>query len=139
MAKVGAVELRELLQRTLEEVEGDQRIGPLLRASGLRLRLECPDVGVVLNIAASQDPVRHLRWSFDDRVDWKPKLELRMDAEVANRYLQGRESLAVAIARGRVRCRGHAHSALLYIPAARLIAEAYRRCAREHHPALVLD
>ena len=48
-----------------------------------------------------------------------------MTAEVANRYLQGRESLAIAIARGQVGCRGVA-DALLYLPAARLICEPYR-------------
>ena len=111
----------------------------MLRAAGLRLRIACPDVGLVLNVAASDEPDRHLRWSFDDRGDWKPKLELEMSAEVANRYLQGRESLAVAIAQGRIRCRGESHSALLLVPAARLIVEPYRRCAREHHPELILD
>ena len=43
-----------------------------------------------------------------------------MSAEVANRYLQGRESLAIAIARGQVRCRGESRAALAYLPAARL-------------------
>jgi hypothetical protein len=139
IAGIGAAELRDLLERTLEQVDDDERIGPLLRASGLALRIECPDVDLVLNVAASDEPGRHLRWAFSDRGDWSPKLELRMNADVVHRYLQGRESLAIAIARGRVRCRGESHSAMLYVPAVRLMVEPYRRCVREHHPRLVLD
>ena len=40
-------------------------------------------------------------WSFADDPGWSPKLVLRMTCAVANRYLHGRESLAIAIARRR--------------------------------------
>ena len=43
-----------------------------------------------------------------------------MDSATANGYLQGRESLAVAIARGQVRCSGDLKTALVYLPALRL-------------------
>jgi hypothetical protein len=135
---VSAQELRELLDRTLSELDRDDRLGPLIRATGMRLRLECPDVGVVLNVAASDSPDRHVRWAFSDDVDWEPRLELRMAADVANAYLQGKESLAVGIARGKVRCKGESKIALLYVPATRLIVEPYRRTVRELHPDLVL-
>ena len=59
-----------------------------------------------------------------------------MSAEVANRYLQGRESLAIAIARGQVRCRGGSRAALPYLPAARLICEPYRRVVEAEFPDL---
>jgi hypothetical protein len=135
---VSAEELRELLDHTLTELDRDDRLGPLIRATGMRLRLECPDVGLVLNVAASDSPDRHLRWAFTDDVDWEPRLELQMAADVANAYLQGKESLAVAIARGKVRCKGESKVALLYLPATRLIVEPYRRTVRELHPELVL-
>jgi hypothetical protein len=136
--RVSAEQLRELLDRTLTELDRDERLGPLIRATGIRLRLDCPDVGLVLNVAASERGDRHLRWAFSDDVDWDPRLELRMRSDVANAYLQGKESLAVAIARGKVRVRGESKVALLYVPTTRLIEEPYRRCARELHPALVL-
>jgi len=135
---VSAEELRELLDHTLTELDRDDRLGPLIRATGMRLRLECPDVGLVLNVAASDSPDRHLRWAFTDDVDWEPRLELQMASDVANAYLQGKESLAVAIARGKVRCKGESKVALLYLPATRLIVEPYRRTVRELHPELVL-
>jgi hypothetical protein len=136
--RVSAEQLRELLDRTLTELDRDERLGPLIRATGIRLRLECPDVGLVLNVAGSERGDRYLRWAFSDDVDWDPRLELRMRSDVANAYLQGKESLAVAIARGKVRVRGESKVALLYVPTTRLIVEPYRRCARELHPDLVL-
>jgi hypothetical protein len=137
--RVSAEQLRELLDRTLTELDRDERLGPVIRATGIRLRLECPDVGLVLNVASSEQGDRHLRWAFSDDVDWDPRLELRMSSEVANAYLQGKESLAVAIARGKVRVRGESKVALLYVPTTRLIVEPYRRCVRELHPDLALS
>jgi hypothetical protein len=137
-ASVPLDELRELLDRTLSELDADERLGPLIRATGMRMRLECPDVGLVLNVATSDSPDHHVRWAFSDDVDWTPRLELRMDSGVANAYLQGKESLAVAIARGKVRCRGESKVALLYVPATRLIAEPYRRAVQDLHPDLAL-
>jgi hypothetical protein len=135
---VSAEQLRELLDRALTELDRDERLGPLIRATGIRLRLECRDVGLVLNVAASERPERHLRWAFADNVDWEPRLELRMSSQVANAYLQGAESLAVAIARGKVRVRGDSKVALLYVPTTRLIVEPYRRSVRDLHPDLAL-
>ena len=85
------------------------------------MRFEFPDLGLVLNVAASEEPGHHLRWEFSDAVDWEPKLNLRMDSRIANAYLQGKESLAIAIARGRIRFDGdtRVRAALRARPAAR--------------------
>ena len=92
----------------------------MLRATGLRVRFDFPDLGMVLNVAASEELGHHLRWEFSDAVDWEPKLNLSMDSQIANAYLQGRESLAIAMAQGRVRYKGDTRCALLYVPALRL-------------------
>jgi hypothetical protein len=134
-ASIRAEDFRAALELALAEADGDERIGPRLRATRMRLRFEFPDCGMVLNLAAESD--RELRWSFSDQVDWRPDLELRMDSAVANRYLQGRESLAIAIARGRASYRGSSRVALQYLPAARLICEPYRRVIERGFPALV--
>jgi hypothetical protein len=99
------------------------------------MRLEFTDLGMVLNVAAA-DGDRNLTWSFADDPGWPPKMTLLMSSDVANRYLQGRESLAIGIARGQVRCRGDSRTALLYLPAARLLAEPYRRAVEADYPAL---
>jgi hypothetical protein len=131
-----ATEFRALLDEALSELDADEKSGPLLRAAGLRMRLEFPDLELVLNVASSDEPAHHLHWSFSDTVDWEPKLHLRMDSRIANAYLQGKESLAIAIARGRVRFNCDTRCALLYVPALRLVVGPYRRLVREEYPHL---
>ncbi|MDX6583738.1 MAG: hypothetical protein QOI10_2922 [Solirubrobacterales bacterium] len=128
-------QLRAALARTLGEVDADERLGPLIGATRLRMRFEFTDLGMALNVAAA-DRGHNLTWSFADDPGWPPKLTLMMSSEVANRYLQGAESLAIGIARGQVRWRGDSRTALLYLPAARLIAEPYRRVIEAEYPAL---
>jgi len=141
-AKVGtaldADEFRDLLDEVLADVDADDKAGSLLRAAGLRMRFRFPDLGMVLNVAPSEDPDHHLRWAFSDAVDWEPRLDLTMDSQVANAYLQGQESLAIGIARGRVRAEGDTRCALLYVPALRLVVDSYRRQIRLRHPRLVI-
>lgn len=120
-------ELREVLERLLEEADSDDRIGPILRAAHVRTRFEFTDVGLSLNVASSDEEDHFVKWSFANRAPWRPKLMLRMDSAVANRWLQGRESLAIAIARGRVRVSGETRSTLFFLPVARLLCDPYRR------------
>ena len=136
--RVDEAELRSLLDDALTEVDGDDRSGPLLRAAGLKVRFRFPDVDMVLNVTTSEEAEHYLRWAFSDDVDWEPKLELLMDSQVANAYLQGRESLAIAIARGRVKAKGDTRNALLYVPALRLIVEPYRKLVKDQAPHLAV-
>jgi len=129
-------EFRTLLEHVLSDVDADEKLGALLRAASLRVRFHYPDLGMILNVAASDRSGHHLRWAFSDDVPWSPKLRMEMDSSVANRYLQGRESLAVAIARGRVRVKGDSRVALLYLPAIRLVCEPYRRVLAAEYPHL---
>lgn len=128
-----AGDFRAALERALHEAGGDERIGPTICATGLRLRFVFTDTDLELNLSSSDD--HRLRWSFEP-VPWEPRLTLTMSSAVANRYLLGRESLAIAIARREVRVRGDARAALLYLPAARLIGEPYRRVVKSAFPAL---
>lgn len=136
--KGSAAEFRELLDEALSELDADERSGPMLRAAGLRMRFEFTDLGLVLNVAASDEPAHHLRWEFSDAVDWEPKLTLRMGSRIANSYLQGKESLAIAIARGRIRFDGDTRCALVYVPALRLVVGPYRRLVRREYPHLLV-
>src|SRR6266536_36335 len=136
---VSATELRQILENVMQAIESDDTASTLARATAPRLRIEVTDVGLVLNLAPSDEGEQTLRWRFDDRIDWKPRLSLWADSATANRYLQGRESLAIAIARGRVRAEGDARAALLYVPAMRLLVEPYRRLIGERFPRLAIE
>lgn len=125
-----------VLDDALRRLDEDERSGALIRATGIRLRIEVPDLVSVVNIASVQRGDHHIRWAFADRRGWEPRLRMRLNSDVANRFLQGRESLAIAVARGRVKVEGDPRVTLLYVPALRLLVEPYRTAVREHCPEL---
>jgi hypothetical protein len=134
-----AAELREILDRLLDEIDADPEIGPRLRSARVPHRFVFPDLDVVLNVTGSEQGGHCLRWSFSDEIDWKPALTLEMDSAVANRFLQGRENLAIAIARGTIHvdC-GEARAALSFLPVSRSLIERYRGLVRRDFPHLAL-
>jgi len=126
-------ELREVLESLLEAADCDERAGPLLRAASLRTRFEFTDMGLTLDVASAEDPDRCIEWTFEREPPWEPKLILRMDSDVANRWLQGTESIAIAIARGRVQCAGESRSALFFLPTVKLLTVPYRRLVKSRY------
>ena len=138
--KVGADELQELIEHVLAELDGDERRGSLLRAAGLRVRLEVTDLDMVLRVRASDEGVHHLAWAFasEEEEDPATELTLSMDSATANAYLQGRASLPVAIVRGQIRCSGDMKTALVYLPALRLLVDPYRTWVARLYPHLAM-
>ena len=62
-----------------------------------------------------------------------------MDSDVANRYFQGEEKVALAIARRRIRASGNVKKALAFlIPITKPLFPRYRRAARERYFHLVV-
>jgi hypothetical protein len=133
-------ELREILDEVLREIDTDPDDGPRLRAAAAPLRIEFPDLKLVLNVSRS-DRARHcLSWNFSARSTAKPKLRLSMESAVANRVFQGRENPAIAIARGRLRPRVEdAAAALRFFPAAKPLFSRYRELVSQKYPHLALD
>ncbi|MDX6586218.1 MAG: hypothetical protein QOI31_691 [Solirubrobacterales bacterium] len=138
--KIGADELRDLIEHVLAELDVDERRGAVLQATGLRVRLEVTDLDMVLRVRASDEGMHHLSWAFasEEEEDLAAGLTLSMDSATANAYLQGRASLPVAIARGQVRCSGDLKTALVYLPALRLLVDPYRNWVTRLHPHLAL-
>jgi hypothetical protein len=63
---------------------------------------------------------------------------MTMDSEVANRYFQGKENVAMAIARRRIKTSGNVKKALALLPITKPVFPRYReRCERER-PHLVV-
>lgn len=135
--RVRSEEVRAALERALAAVEADERVGPLIASNELRLRFEFTDSGLSLDLAVAERGGA-LRWSATSAPGWLPEFTLAMSSEVANRYLQGRESLAIAIARGQARVSGGARAALRCLPATRMIAERYRRIVQADFPGLAV-
>ncbi len=109
----------------------------MLGATRLRMRLEFTDTGLGLSVAAGEDG-HNLSWSFDEASEVDAQLVLAMETAVANRYLQGSESIAIAIARGQVRLSGGSRTALRCLPATRLLTGPYRRVVERDFPELLV-
>jgi hypothetical protein len=137
---VSAKELREILDTVLHQIDDDPDEGPLLGAAAAPLRIEFPDLKLVVNVRQDERGRHCLRWDFAKKYREEPKLRLSMESEVANRLFQGRENPAIAIARGRLRTTiEDAGAALRFFPAAKPLFSRYRELVSEKYPHLALD
>jgi hypothetical protein len=134
-----AAELRQVLTDLLSEIEKDSHLGRRLRSAHVSYRYVFTDLGLTLNIISSDDSAKCVRWSFSDQTDWKPEMTLEMSSEIANRYLQGRENLAIALARRRIRCSCDARAALSLLPINRELCACYRQVLERNYPHLLLS
>ncbi len=134
-------ELRQILDRVLKRIDADPEQGPRLRAVAAPLRIEVTDLKLALNIAPAPDGAKHcLAWDFSRRSRSKPQLSISMEGEFANRFFQGRENPAIAIARGRLHATvGEPAAALRFFPAAKSLFSRYRELVAERYPHLALD
>jgi hypothetical protein len=135
-----ADELREVLDSLMHDVDADPEDGPRLMMAAAPLRLEFTDLKLALNIAPASGGRHYLRWDFSQRSPSDAKLKLRMDSDFANRFLQGRENPAIAIARGNLSTTVvDAGAALRFFPAAKPLFTHYRELIRDKYPHLALD
>src|SRR3954470_2516129 len=133
-------ELKDILNTVLKEIDTDPDDGPRLRAAAAPLRIEFPDLKLVVNVARDEGGLHCLSWNFSQRSRAHPKLRLSMESNVANRVFQGRENPAIAIARGRLRPRVEdAGAALRFFPAAKPLFSRYRELVSQKYPHLALD
>ena len=116
----------------------DPEMGPKLRDAETPQRFEFPDVDLVVNITYAEDRGdENLRWEWTDDVPWEPEVKMTMDSEVANRYFQGKENVAMAIARRRIKTSGNVKKALALIPITKPIYGPYRDLLEREYPHLV--
>ena len=137
MSFKSARECREVLDKVFEMMSTDPEMGPKLRDAETPQRFEFPDVDLVVNItAAGGDDGQNLRWEWSDDVDWEPEVKMTMDSDVANRYFQGRENVAMAIARRRIKTSGNVKKALALLPITKPVFEQYRALVERDYPHL---
>ncbi len=77
-----------------------------------------------------------LHWEWTDDVDWDPKVKMAMTSETANRYFQGKENVAMAIARRRIKTGGDVKAALSLIPITKPIYNRYKDLVAAEYPHL---
>ena len=132
-------EVREVVDRIFTMMDEDPEMGPRLRDADVPQRFEFTDVDMVVNIrAAEAGEDGNLHWEWTDDVDWKPKVRMTMSSETANRYFQGKENVAIAIARRRIKTGGDVKAALSLIPITKPIYPRYRELVEREYPHLAV-
>jgi hypothetical protein len=131
-------EFREVMDRTFTLMSEDPDMGPKLRDADTPQRFEFTDVDMVVNIRAGGEGEPNLAWEWSDDVAWEPKVRLAMSSEIANRYFQGKENVAIAIARRRIKAGGDVKAALQIIPITKPLFPRYREMISADYPHLAV-
>jgi hypothetical protein len=130
-------QFREVIDRVFSMMSEDPAIGPRLRDADVPQRFEFDDLDLVVNVRAGQGDEGNLHWEWTDDVDWEPRVQMKMSSEVANKYFQGKENVAIAIARRRIKTGGDVKAALSLIPITKPIYDRYREMLESEYPHLV--
>jgi hypothetical protein len=139
MSSIGfksAAEFREVMDRTFALMSDDPDLGPKLRDADTPQRFEFTDFDLVVNVRAGGPGEPNLAWEWTDEVAWEPKVKMTMSSEVANRYFQGKENVAIAIARRRIKAGGDVKAALAIIPITKPLFGHYREMIATEYPHL---
>jgi hypothetical protein len=130
-------EFRDVIDRLFQMMSEDPEMGPRLREADVPRRLQFEDVDLVLNVRPGRvGEQANLRWVWTDDVDWSPKVRMTMSSQTANRFFQGRENMAYAIVRRRIKTSGDLRAALELIPITKPIYERYRTLVDQEYPHL---
>jgi hypothetical protein len=130
-------QFREVMDRAFGLMSDDPDMGPRLRAADVPQRFEFPDADLVVNIRAGRTGEgENLHWEWTDEIDWEPRVRMTMSTDTANRYFQGKENVAMAIARRRIKTGGDVRAALEILPLTKPVFERYTAMIRAEYPHL---
>ncbi len=132
-----AKEFREVFDRLFTLMSEDEEMGPRLRDADVPQRFEFEDLDLVFNVRAGRpEEGVNLHWEWSDDVDWAPKVRMTMSSETANKYFQGKENIALAIARRRIKTGGDVKASLALIPITKPVYPQYRAMVAAEYPHL---
>ncbi len=128
-------EFEEVMDQIFTMMSEDPVMGPKLRDADVPQRFHFDDVDLVANIRAAREGEDGcLHWEWSDDIDWEPKVKMTMSSETANKYFQGKENVAMAIARRRIKTGGDVKAALALIT--KPIYARYAALVEERYPHL---
>ncbi|MBA2349736.1 MAG: SCP2 sterol-binding domain-containing protein [Solirubrobacterales bacterium] len=132
-----AAEFRTVMDQIFTMMSTDDRMGPALRDADVPQRFSFEDVELVVNIRPARDGEDgNLVWVWSDDVDWDARVRMTMTSQVANKYFQGKENIAMAIARRRIKTGGDVKAALEIVPLTKPIFARYRELVEREYPHL---
>ena len=124
------------MDKTFTLMSEDPDMGQKLRDADTPQRFEFPDLDLVVNVRAGREGEPNLAWEWSDDISWEPKVRMTMSSETANRYFQGKENVAIAIARRRIKTGGDVKAALAIIPITKPLYARYREMVAAGYPHL---
>ena len=131
-------EFKAVIDRVFSMLDEDPSMGPELRDADVPMRYEFEDLDLVANIrAARDDEDGNLHWEWSEDVDWEPRVKMAMSSETANKYFQGKENVALAIARRRIKSGGDIRAALALMPVTKPVFAQYRAMIEAEYPHLI--
>lgn len=139
MAFANPEEFRSVMDQIFEMMSTDPIAGPRLREADVPQRFDFSDLDLVVNIRAGADGEQeNLHWEWTDDVPWEPRVRMEMSSETANRYFQGKENIAMAIARRRIKTGGDVKAALELMPITKPVFARYLDLVLREYPHLAV-
>ncbi len=124
-------EFKRVFAQIFQLMNDHPKIGRTLRDAKAPHRFEITDLNLVFSVTYAppedESTGRFLRWGWEsDGFTAEPVITMKMASQVANRFFQGKENIALAIATGRVKLRGPLSKILELAPVTRPVYPVYR-------------
>ncbi len=130
-----AAEFKRVFEHVFQLMNEHPEVGRPLRDAHAPHRFVITDLGIELNVdaapGAAEKKGKFLQWTWGPP-PWKPAITLKMSSETANRFFQGKENVALAVALGRVKLSGPLLTILKLAPVTNPIHEPYRHWLEEN-------
>ncbi|HEV3046483.1 MAG TPA: hypothetical protein VGY13_03890 [Solirubrobacteraceae bacterium] len=132
-----AQEFREVVDRLFRIMSEDPQMGPRLREADVPQRFEFDDLGLALSVRAGREgEPANLWWTWDEEIDWSPRVRVTMSSQTANRYFQGRANVSYEILRKRIKTTGDLRATLELGSIIKPLHERYRAMIESDYPHL---
>ena len=124
-------QFKQVIEQIFQLMNDHPEVGPRLKRARAPHRFEFTDYGLQFDVTYTSDDEaeagRHLKWTWNGAgCDWEPMILLKMPSDVANRYFQGKEKIAMAVATGRIKVRGPLPKLLELGPITKPVHAVYR-------------
>ena len=130
-----AHEFKKVFEHIFRLMNDHPKVGRTLRDAHAPHKFDITDYGLEFNVTAADDADekkgKFLRWVWGP-ADWEPVITMKMSSETANKYFQGKENIAIAVAMGRARVKGPMSTLLRLAPVTTPIHPVYREWLQEN-------
>ena len=130
-------EFKEVVEKAFGLMNADEELGPKFKAADTAQRFEFHDLELVAHLRPARgEEEGNLVWTWGD-ADWEPRVRMAMTSATLNRFLQGKENVAVALADKRIKTGGDVKAALAILPLTEGVFGPYRALVEAEYPHLV--